>query len=140
MMREDYEKFKRAAKSELPKGYTIHNFETKENHRLFLARVVNSNSICFDKKYLDENYNFPYIATVDIFILDYLYRDKEKERERCDEVKKIIAQADGIENGSYSAAVTVKLLGELERKYGLEVGSLWENSGCKEDFGEKKQT
>jgi phosphorylcholine metabolism protein LicD len=139
MMREDYERFKQVAKSELPKGYTIHNFETKENHRLFLARVVNSNSICFDKEHLDENYNFPYIATVDIFILDYLYRDEEKERERCDEVKKIIAQADGIENGSYSAAVTVKLLGELEKKYGLEAGSLWNNSGCKEDFGEKNR-
>jgi phosphorylcholine metabolism protein LicD len=119
MLREDYDRFKQAAKSELPKEYTIHNFETKENHWLFLARVVNADSICFDKKHLDENYNFPYIATVDIFVLDYLYEDEEEEKKRCDEVKYIIAVADGIVNGSYSVTVTEKILGELEKKYRL---------------------
>jgi phosphorylcholine metabolism protein LicD len=129
MLREDYESFKRAAKSELPDGYAIHNFETKENHWLFLARVVNTNSICFDKKHLDENYNFPYIATVDIFILDYLYEDEEKERKRCDEVKRIIALADGIIGGSTEMTVAAKLLGELEEKYGLKSGSLKTSQG-----------
>lgn len=121
MLREDYERFKKAAKVELPDGFAIQNFETKENHWLFLARVVNSNRICFDKGHLDKFCNFPYIATVDIFVLDYLYADEEKERQRCDEVKRLIAVADGIINGTYKDSTKANELDKIEKQYNYKI-------------------
>lgn len=119
MMRSDYERFLQVAKKELPEGFAVHNFDSKDGHWLFLARVVNTNSICFDKKHLDKFYNFPYIATVDIFILDYLYEDEERERERCDEVKSIIATADAIVGSECVLQGAEFKLQLLERKYNV---------------------
>ena len=100
MKRDDYDKFRAVADMELPKEFVIHDYERKEEHQLFLARVVSNNQICFDEEHLKRYHNFPYMASVDIFILDYLYNDEEKERERCKAIKRIIAVADGILEGT----------------------------------------
>ena len=80
MLRDDYEKFRSVADSLLLDGYVIHDYERKENHWLFLARVVNNSRMCFDVDYLDSHDNFPWLVGVDIFIKDYLYVDEEKEK------------------------------------------------------------
>ncbi len=117
MLREDYERFKEVAKDELPGEFAIHDYATKENHWLFLSRVVNCNQICFDEKHLEKYHNFPYIATVDIFVMDYLYRDEEKEKARCEEIKHILAVADQIIEGRMQDSVREMFLQELENKY-----------------------
>lgn len=119
MKREDYNRFREVADKELPNEFTIHDFRSKEDHWLFLARVVNSNQISFDEEHLKKYHNFPYISVVDIFIKDYLYRDKEKETERCKEIKKLIAVADGIVENSFSKATISRELSEIEKKYGV---------------------
>lgn len=118
MLREDYIRFRQVAAKELPDGYAIHDFESKEDHWLFLSRVVNRNQICFDEEHLEKYHNFPYIAPVDIFVLDYLYRDEEKEKERCTEIKTILATADLIV-GRGLAAVEPRVLKSLEKKYDI---------------------
>ena len=106
MLRDDYIRFKQVAEKELPKEYAIHDYETKDNHWLFLSKVVSRNHICFEEEHLKKYHNFPYMATVDIFVLDYLYKDEEKEKERCDEIKFILAVADSIvEKGLNNAAL-----------------------------------
>lgn len=117
MLREDYERFKEVAKDELPGEFAIHDYATKENHWLFLSRVVNCNQICFDEKHLEKYHNFPYIATVDIFVMDYLYRDEEQEKARCEEIKHILAVADQIIEGRMQDSVREMFLQELENKY-----------------------
>ena len=94
MLRDDYEKFRQVADEELPDNYVIHDYERKENHWLFLARVVNNSKMCFDISYLDTHNNFPYLAGVDIFIKDYLYEDEEKEKVRDKEVMTLLAKAE----------------------------------------------
>ena len=42
MLRDDYLKFREVADRELPENYVIHDFERKEDHWLFLSRVVNN--------------------------------------------------------------------------------------------------
>lgn len=121
MKRKDYRRFMEVAQAELPEGYAIHNYETKEDHWLFLSRVVNKNHICFDKEHLDTFYNFPYIATIDIFVFDYRYRDEKLEEERCDEVKRLIAVADGIAEGKIDNEKQDYLLREINYKYGSNV-------------------
>ena len=121
MIRKDYERFREVADDELPDEFAIHDFRRKENHRLFLTRIVNSNQISFDEKHLRTYHNFPYIAVVDIFIKDYLYRDMEEERTRCDEVKRLIALADGIADCSFHNDVVERELNEIEKRYGVNI-------------------
>lgn len=121
MKREDYDKFRAVADIELPKEFVIHDYERKEDHQLFLARVVSNNRICFDEEHLKKYHNFPYMASVDIFILDYLYNDEEKERERCKEIKRIIAVADGILAGSLHRETVDRELGFFEQKYNIRI-------------------
>lgn len=117
MLRKDYERFKEVAKDELPGEFAIHDYATKENHWLFLSRVVNCNRICFEEEHLRKYHNFPYIATVDIFVMDYLYRDEEQEKVRCEEIKHILAVADQIIEGRMQDSVREMFLQELENKY-----------------------
>lgn len=117
MKREDYNRFMQVADKELPEGFAIHNFERKEDHWLFLARVINKNHICYDKEHLDKYYNFPFMATVDIFVLDYLYKDEEQEQKRCEEVKYLIALADAILQGKLNPFAQKMELSKIEKKY-----------------------
>ncbi|MBR1815111.1 MAG: LicD family protein [Lachnospiraceae bacterium] len=121
MKREDYIRFREVADKELPEEFVIHDYERKEDHWLFLSRVVSQNQICFDEEHLKKYHNFPYMASVDIFVLDYLYKDETEERRRCDEVKRIIAVADGIvENTMYQLTID-RELNEIERKYNVKL-------------------
>jgi hypothetical protein len=58
MIRDDYERFREVADKELPDGYVIHDYERKDDHWLFLARVVKNSHISFEEEYLSKSYNF----------------------------------------------------------------------------------
>ena len=109
MKREDYVRFKEVARTELPEHFCIHDYEHKEDHWEFLARVVNHEHICYDLDHLKEFHNFLYLTAIDIFVLDYLYKDEQKEKQRCEEVKYIIAFADMIVGGNVTPAVRRKI-------------------------------
>lgn len=117
MKREDYTRFKEAAKTELPKDFRIHDYEHQEDHWLFLSRVANSVHINFEPEHMKQFHNFPYIAGIDIFVLDYLYKDEQQEKQRCEEVKHIIAVADSIIAGEIVQPVKEANLIQLEEKY-----------------------
>ena len=121
MKRDDYKKFREVADAELPKEFVIHDYERKENHWLFLSRVVNSNHICFDQDYLDQYHNFPYMAGVDIFLQDYLYPDQEQEKKRCDEIKYLLAVADGIVDGDMQRETVERELHTIAQKYNIRL-------------------
>lgn len=117
MKREDYTQFKEAAKTELPKDFRIHDYEHQEDHWLFLSRVANSVHINFEPEHMKQFHNFPYIVGIDIFVLDYLYKDEQQEKQRCEEVKHIIAVADSIIAGEIAQPVKEANLIQLEEKY-----------------------
>lgn len=121
MKRPDYDRFKEIALKELPKGYCLHDYEHRDDHWLFLTRVVNSEHICFDPQYLKTHNNFPYLSGIDIFVTDYQYRDAEKEKERCREVKYLISAGDSILEGSLKGLSEEKILSGLEEKYGIRI-------------------
>ncbi|MCR5106602.1 MAG: LicD family protein [Lachnospiraceae bacterium] len=124
MLRDDYEKFRRVADSELPEGYVIHDYERQKDHWLFLARVVNSSKMCFEEEYLDSHYNFPWLAGVDIFIKDYLYNDDEKEISRDKDIMKLIAVADGIVSGELRMSSALLQIKEFEKKYSVQLSRI----------------
>lgn len=96
MKRADYEKFLEVAKDELPSGYKINNYKTHDDFWLFLARVINSEKMCFEDTYLKEHHEFPYIAGVDIFLIDYVSKDEEKENRRDLLARYVLNVADNI--------------------------------------------
>ncbi len=72
MKRDDYVRFREVADSELPSNFVFHDYERKDTHWEFLARVVNNDKMCFEEEYLRTHNNFPWLAGVDIFVKDYL--------------------------------------------------------------------
>ena len=117
MKRDDYVRFRAVADQELPKEYVIHDYERHENHWLFLSRVVNNSRISFNEDYLNSHYNFPWLTGVDIFVKDYLYKDPEEEKKRCEEIMEILAVAEGVIAGTLSFASIDSKLNEYSKKY-----------------------
>ena len=125
MLRDDYIKFRSVADKELPAHFVIHDFERKENHWLFLSRVVNNSKMCFDLKYLDEHNNFPWLAGVDIFVKDYLFADDDKEKRRDKDIMNILAVADGITEGSINRQQASAHLNEIKRRYHISLPGMY---------------
>ncbi len=120
MRRQDYIRFRRAVeRGALSDGFALQDFRNQEDHWLFITRVVNSERMNFDPAHLNRFYNFPYIASIDIFLYDDLYADPEKEKQRCDEVKEILATADGIVSGSFYASTVKSQLAQIQDRYGI---------------------
>lgn len=117
MLREDYDKFRAVADDELPAGYMIHDYERKDDHWLFLARVVNNSKMCFDLDYLNSHNNFPWLAGVDIFIKDGLYEDEAKEKARDKEVLNIIALADTVRESDIDVTKLSGKVADLAKEY-----------------------
>ncbi|MCR4797568.1 MAG: LicD family protein [Lachnospiraceae bacterium] len=81
MLREDYEEFLRHA-GELPDWYSVLNWRNRGDWFNAFSRVVDTEFIRFDEKFMEKFHGFPYAAGVDIFVLDYMYPDAEREAER----------------------------------------------------------
>ena len=117
MKRADYIRFRRVAEQEFGEGFALQDFRNTEDHWQFITRVVNKNHICFEEEHLNRYHNFPYIASIDIFLLDYVYEDEEKETARCEEVKRILAVADGILDESLRSETIQRELEGFEKTY-----------------------
>lgn len=77
MKRADYNRFIRVAKDELPEGFNFGNVYTDIGFTDLLSRVMNERTIRLDDEFLDKYNQFPYVAGLDIFPLDYIARDEE---------------------------------------------------------------
>lgn len=122
MTRDNYERFMSVADEELPEDFRIQNYERQENHWFFITRIVSSEHICFKEDYLRKYHNFPYIAGVDIFLIDYLYEDAEEEKARDDEVKEILAVAGKFTDNLEMSEKTMLLEFEkFKEKYGVTI-------------------
>ncbi len=102
MLRKDYDRLIGLIEKEFPKGYAIYDFRTREEHEQFLGNVVNISHICYEPKHLTEYHGFPYIACVDIFILDYIPRDDRKLNEMIAKAKYLLRFSDDIRLGRIS--------------------------------------
>jgi len=82
MLRDDWERFFEYARQELPKEYKILTVQDEEQYTLALGRITNGTTINLEKEHLDKFYGCPYVTGVDIFPMDKIYNDSEKEEER----------------------------------------------------------
>ena len=123
MKREDYQKFMNVARFDMEDGFDVQTFRNHDDCWLFMGKVVGKNSFCFDKEHLRRFHNFPYIACVDIFVLDYVHKDPEKEEKRRTLCKYILGVADSIVQGMTSEEKE-RSLKTIEEMYGKKISRL----------------
>jgi len=119
MIRQDYDKFVEVSKEALPKGFLIHTFRTEGDYDQFHAVVQNGEHPKFTPEHMRKFHNFPYLCGLDIFILDYMYQDEKKEKERIERIKYIIAIADGMRDGMFDAITLQRGFNKIEKDNGV---------------------
>lgn len=115
MKRADYERFLEVAESELPKGYKINNLRSRDDFWLFLARVMNTEHMCYTEEHLRRYHEFPYITGVDIFVMDYVSRDEDAECTRDTLADYLIVLADHIAERKLGANEALTGIDKLSR-------------------------
>lgn len=115
MRRKDYERFLKVAEKELPEGFAVLNMDNTENFWYFLSRVVIRTHICFEEEHLKRFHGFPYIAGIDIFILDTMSSDPQKEEQREKVIEYILAIADSLGTKELSAKEKETALCSIEQ-------------------------
>lgn len=121
MKRADFERFRDAAKKEMPDGFQIFSFDNHPDFWVFLKRVVSKNRICFEEDYLKKFYGFPYMVGIDIFILDFASLDAEENSERNRLARTVIEAADMIAEGKVSGREAANLLDTIEKILGVKL-------------------
>lgn len=78
MKRPDYQKLLEVLPSEMPQSWWLSSPFNREGHRQYFSGVSNGREIDISKEHLSQYHNCPFVATVDIFPLDYLPRNPEE--------------------------------------------------------------
>ena len=121
MKRDEYNRFMEIANTELPEGFSAYNFRNHDDFWLFLGRVVGKPRICFEQEHLDRFHQFPYIAGVDIFVLDYVSKDEVAEKERDTLAMHTIAIADMIGEGRLDGLMREHELQKIEMECDIKI-------------------
>ena len=82
MLRKDWVRFFEIAKDELPQDYCVLSLRTEAEYENVIGRIVNSHAIDYSDEHMKEFFGCPYTVGVDIFPLDDLSEDEEKEERR----------------------------------------------------------
>lgn len=121
MKRADYERFMTVARFDMEEGFDVQTFRNQKDFWLFMGKVVGKNHFCFEKEHLRRFHNFPYIACVDIFVLDYVYRNPEMEEKRRRLCKYMLGVADAIVEGRLTRKEQEGNLQRLQEMCGREI-------------------
>ncbi|WP_198014939.1 LicD family protein [Oribacterium sp. NK2B42] len=124
LLRDDYNKLLDHA-HELPENYTLLSWRTREDWTNAFSRIVNSTRICLDKDFLEKYHGFPYSTGIDIFVIDYLYTDADKEEERRKRAKMLMDTAE-----------TVYQRGSIDKELAGCINDIENMLGIKIDFNE----
>lgn len=115
MLREDYDKFNEIVRKELPQKYVwLHHNNEEEPRYHYFTRITNSHELMFDKEHLEKYHQCPYVVGIDIFPLDYLSDDAEKEAHREKLVRLSMSLGELITPEGDNVRAYKKRLGELE--------------------------
>lgn len=75
----DFRKFMKVA-DELPDGFVVSDYHVDDGNGNMVASISNSNTVMIKPYQLERYHGFPYVASVDIFSLDFLPPDKGEEK------------------------------------------------------------
>ena len=118
MRRRDYERFLRYAETELPEGFKVMHYKNHPGHLFFVARIVGKPRICFEKEHLTRFHGFPYIAGIDLFVLDNACKDRDREYLKSKKAEFVLTVADNIAENRTSGSEAEQQLRECEKYTG----------------------
>ena len=121
MRRKDYERFLKYAEEELPEGFKVMHFKNHPGHHFFVARIVGKPRICFEEDHLKRFHGFPYIAGIDLFVLDNACTDRKKEKLKSKMAEFVLTVADNIADGATTGNEAKELLKQCEDYTGKKI-------------------
>ncbi len=121
MLRDDYNRFLKEGVERLPKGYAVFNLENKEDHEQFVANIVSRTRICFDTDHLERFHGFPYISAVDVFLIDYMANDKDRQEAMKLKAQYVLKISDEIREGKLAEGELKGRLQEAERLLDIRI-------------------
>ena len=121
MRRKDYERFLRYAEKELPEGFKVMHFKNHPGHLFFVARIVGKPRICFEEDHLTRFHGFPYIAGIDLFVLDNVNSDREKEYLKSKKAEFVLTVADNIAENKTVGREAEEQLRDCEKYTGRRI-------------------
>ena len=104
MLRDDWIRFFDVAEKELPSEYKVLTIAKEPEYDEITGRIVNSSVIDYGREHLKEFYGCPYTVGVDIFPLDGVYDDPEKELDRKRRADKVLEELRSISDDRSSRA------------------------------------
>ena len=121
MKRKDYERFLKYAEDELPEGFKVMNFKNHPGHLFFVARIVGKPRICFEEDHLRRFRGFPYIAGIDLFVLDNVCKDRKREELKSKVAEFVITAADEIAENRVDEETAKSYLQQIRNYTGVEI-------------------
>ncbi len=121
MRRCDYERFLKYAEEELPEGFKVMHFKNHPGHHFFVARIVGKPRICFEEDHLRRFHGFPYIAGLDLFVLDNAHVDRNIEKLKAKKAEFVITVADNIADGATTGSEAEEHLRLCEQYTGRRI-------------------
>ncbi len=116
MLRNDYENFIEYARTELPEGFLSLDIRENEESDNLLGRIVNWSRVPSDNEKLKRYFGCPYGVGIDIFILDGVSENSEKETKRVEMAKEIGQALRLIVEGKKETLECRKILANIERE------------------------
>ncbi len=129
MFREDYELFLTYAREELPEGYCIaYDDDLGTSRNPFknpnpYCGITNTSNLRIDHKFLDEFYDCPFVSSVDVFPLDRVYNDPQKENDRINRAKLVYSVYWGMINKDFVKEDLSLLIPVIEKQNKVKIGT-----------------
>ena len=122
MKREDYDRFL-AAVDELPEGYFVRNIHTDETYTELFTRVINSREINFEAEFLEKFHGCPYGMGIDVFVLDDLAPDAEKEARQMKMIQSVLEMTEELDAGTLDEKTWSTRKEQIEKELSVKTDS-----------------
>ena len=93
MLRDDWNRFAEVAPKELGKWFEVSNLYNDVSQDNCIMRVINNRHMCFEEDFLKKFHMCPFSAGIDVFPIDYIPRDREKDKQLVHLVKTLMITA-----------------------------------------------
>lgn len=120
MLRRDYDKFLKVAKSSLPDRYYIRNVYTDPTYRQCFTRLSNDDSLGFNDEFWKKGHGFLCTAGIDVFPLDYIPADRDKLNEKVYDTKFLFTLAANYDEFGLNDEVKWQI-SVVEKKYNINL-------------------